>query len=507
MRKRRTIIREKIKESLFSVLPVTLTVAIIAFTFADISSGTFLSFLIGSLFLIVGMAFFSLGADISMTKMGEFVGKRMTASKKLWHIVLLSFLVGVMITVSEPDLTVLAEQVSDAVSKYLLIIAVGIGVGIFLVLAMLRIVFGVKLSYLLFASYAIVFIMLFFVPENFIPLSFDSGGVTTGPMTVPFIMALGVGAASIRSDENAESDAFGLVALCSVGPILAVMILGAIFKPDNSSWTLEGIPSSSTVEITSSFIEHLPEKLLEVAISLLPIIIFFLIYQFFTEKLSRKNIAKILIGSAYTYFGLVIFLTGASCGFMQTGYEIGRSISESSLAFLIVPIGCIIGFSTVKAEPAVAVLEKQVEDVTSGSIPKKLLGGALSIGVAVSVGIAMLRALTGISILYFLIPCYLVALGLTFVTPPIFTSIAFDSGGVASGPMTATFLLPLAAGVCEGVGGNIMTDAFGVVAMVAVTPLVAIQILGLVYKYKTAKTQKQSAAKERIEDNSDIIEM
>lgn len=498
-----TVIIEKIKESVSSVLPVTLIVAVMAFTFAEVSSGTFLSFFVGALLLVVGMGLFSLGADISMAKIGEHVGKAMTKSKSLLHVILLSFFVGVMITVSEPDLTVLAEQVSGAVENYILILAVGLGVGVFLVLAMLRIVFGIRLAYLLFFSYAVIFVLFLFVPDNFIPISFDSGGVTTGPMTVPFIMALGVGAASMRSDKNAQADAFGLVALCSAGPVIAVMVLGIIFKPDDAAWALEVFPADTTVEISRSYLSAIPSEMGEVAVALLPIIVFFLIYQFFTSRLARNQIIRIIIGALYTYVGLVLFLTGASCGFMQMGYEMGRTISTGPLPFIIVPLGAIVGYFTVKAEPAVAVLEKQVEEVTSGTISRKALGGALSAGVAISVAVSMLRALTGIPLSFVLIPCYAVALLLIFFTPSVFSSIAFDSGGVASGPMTSAFLLPLAAGVCDGAAGSIMTDAFGVVAMVAVTPLVAIQILGMVYKIKVSRLEKKKAASR----SDDIIEL
>ena len=501
-----TVVFAKIKEAVSSVFPVTVIVAVLAFLFAPVTTGTFLAFLLGAILLVVGMGFFSLGAEISMERMGEYVGTRMTRSKKLYLIILLSFLVGLMITVSEPDLTVLANQVSKSISPYVLIIAVGIGVGYFLALAMLRIVFGVKLSYLLLASYAAIFIMLNFVPKNFIPLAFDSGGVTTGPMTVPFIMALGVGAASIRSDKNAEADAFGLVALSSVGPIIAVMILGIIFKPQDASWAMDAVASKTTSDLSLYFLSEMPHKMLEVAIALLPILVFFFTYQRIAGKLPKSDVIRIFIGALYTYFGLVIFLTGASCGFMQTGYEIGKAIAEGPLPFLIVPVGCLIGYFTVRAEPAVILLQKQVEDVTAGAIPKKVMGLALSCGVAISIGIAMLRALTGISLLWFLIPCYAIALLLTFVTPPVFTSIAFDSGGVASGPLTATFLLPLAAGVCEGVGGTIMTDAFGVVAMVAVTPLVALQILGLVYKLRLILKARRTFSFEPVPDD-DVIEL
>ncbi len=496
----RTIIREKTAEALSSVLPVAAIVALLAFVAIPITSGTFLSFLAGTALLVIGMGLFSLGAETSMQKMGEYVGVQMTRSKKIGVIILLSFLVGVMITVSEPDLSVLADQVSS-VNRYLLILAVGLGVGIFLTLAMLRIVFGIKLSILLLVSYAVVFVLLPFVPTNFIPLAFDSGGVTTGPMTVPFIMALGVGASSIRSDKNAEADAFGLVALSSVGPILAVMLIGVIAKPDNASWSMSNEIITSTTDLTGYFLSEIPHKLGEVAIALLPIMVFFLIYQFLAQPLGKASILKILIGALYTYVGLVLFLTGASCGFMQTGYDLGKAIAGSKLPLLVIPIGCLVGYFTVKAEPAVILLEKQVEDVTSGAIPRKLLSLSLSLGVSTSVGIAMLRAYTGISLLWFLLPLYGIALALTFVAPDIFTSIAFDSGGVASGPMTATFLLPLAAGVCDGVGGTIMTDAFGIVAMVAVTPLVAIQILGVVYKLRLKKSAKAPTPED------DIIEL
>lgn len=504
MTRNSTIVLSKIKESVSSVLPVTVIVAVLAFVIAPITTGTFLAFVFGAVFLVIGMGLFSLGAEISMERMGEYVGAQMTKSKKLWLVVALSFAVGVMITVSEPDLTVLANQVSKSISPYVLIIAVGIGVGYFLTLAMLRVIFGVKLSYLLLFSYAVVFVLLNFVPKNFVPLAFDSGGVTTGPMTVPFIMALGVGASSIRSDKNAQADAFGLVALSSVGPIIAVMILGIIFKPSDATWAMDVVVSQTTRELSVNFLAEIPHKMLEVAIALLPVLVFFFVYQRKAGKLPRRDLVRIGMGALYTYFGLVIFLTGAACGFMQTGYEIGKSVAESSLSFLIVPVGCLIGYYTVRAEPAVILLQKQVEEITAGAIPRKVLGLALSCGVAMSVGIAMLRALTGISILYFLIPCYGVALLLTFFTPAIFTSVAFDSGGVASGPMTATFLLPLAAGVCDGVGGTIMTDAFGVVAMVAVTPLVTLQILGLVYKLRLTKKSRVSS-KPVIEE--EIIEL
>ena len=485
----KTILAEKIKESLASVLPVTGIVLLLLITIVPIDAPILLSFLLGAVMLIFGMGLFTLGADMSMMPMGEYVGSKITKTKKLWMIIIVSFFVGVMITVSEPDLTVLANQISS-IKSFTLIISVALGVGFMLVIAMLRIIFNVRLKYLLLGFYAIVFGLAIFVPESFLAIAFDSGGVTTGPMTVPFIMSLGVGVASIRADEDADS--FGLIALCSAGPIIAVMLLGLLNNVETVMPEEYVIPAlNNSKEIFWSFATELPHYALEVGIAVAPIVVFFLIFRVCTGGLGAKGLGKILVGVLYTFLGLTLFLTGVNVGFMPLGNLLGSDLAESSLRWIIVPIGMIIGYFIVAAEPAVHVLTKQVEDETSGTIPGKVLSVALSFGVAISVGIAMLRVLLGIPVLYVLIPGYAIALILSFIVPDIFTSIAFDSGGVASGPMTATFLLPFAVGACSALGGNIAEDAFGVVAMVAMTPLIAIQILGLVYKIKHAAAHRE----------------
>lgn len=509
----RTIIREKISESLSSVLPVTLIVLLLLVTFFPVSSAMLLSFIIGGLLLIVGMGLFTLGAETAMTPMGEYVGSRMTKSRSLLLVILVSLFVGIMITVSEPDLQVLAEQISS-IPNLTLIFSVAVGVGIMLVVAMLRVIFRIKLKYLLLAFYAIVFILAAFIPKGFLAVAFDSGGVTTGPMTVPFIMALGVGVASIRSDDNAENDSFGLIALCSVGPIIAIMILGLIFPTNAEAQTEYIIPViENSRDLVLTFITAIPHYMEEVLIAVGPIVAFFLIFRALSGGIGSRGLGKILIGVLYTYVGLVLFLTGVNVGFMPVGNFLGRLMAESTLKWIIVPLGMIIGYFIVSAEPAVHVLTKQVEEATSGAIPGKVLSLTLSIGVATSVGIAMIRVLTGIPILAILVPGYFIALALSFIVPDIFTSIAFDSGGVASGPMTATFLLPFAVGACTAVGGNVITDAFGVVAMVAMTPLIAIQVLGLIYTVKQKKAEKEAApsyaevAEEVIEPATDISDM
>ncbi len=496
----------KLKEALSAVMPVIAIVLILSLTIAPVTPSTLLCFLFGSVLVMLGMMFFTLGAEMSMTPMGEKVGSKMTQTKNVVLIVFLSFVLGVIITISEPDLQVLAGLV-PSIPNHILILAVALGVGVFLVVAILRILLGISLSRMLVVLYLIAFVLVFLVPSDFRAIAFDSGGVTTGPMTVPFIMALGVGIASIRNDRSASDDSFGLVALCSIGPILAVLVLGMIFRPgDSEPSIMNDFSLASTVELRKLFISELPHYISEIAVSLLPIIVFFGLFQAFSLRLGRKSLSKILIGLVYTYIGLVLFLTGANVGFMPAGIHIGSILAGSELSFLLIPIGALIGFFIVKAEPAVYVLNHQVEEITEGAISARAMGMSLSLGVAASVALAMTRVLTGIPILYFLIPGYAIALGLSFVVPKIFTAIAFDSGGVASGPMTATFLLPLAQGACVAVGGDLAADAFGVVAMVAMTPLITIQILGLITIIKNRK-RDAVAPLSYYDDEDAIIEL
>ncbi len=503
---RNTILGPKISESLSSVLPVTAIVLILLCTIVPVSAEMMLAFLLGAVLLIVGMGLFTLGAEVAMAPMGQYVGSKMTKSRKLWLIILVSLFVGTMITVSEPDLQVLAKQLTS-LNSMLLIWSVAIGVGLLLVVAMLRILFKIKLKYLLVALYIAVFILAIFVPDNFKAVAFDSGGVTTGPMTVPFIMALGVGVASIRADDGA-SDSFGLVALCSIGPIAAVMILGIINGGGDVQISNEAIEfANDSRSILLSFLTELPHYAGEVALAVGPIVIFFLVFRALSGGIGTKGLGKILVGVVYTYLGLVLFLTGVNVGFMPVGRYLGEELASADYKWIIVPLGMIMGYFIVAAEPAVHVLTKQVEEVTSGAISKKLLSLTLSIGVAVSIGLAMVRVLTGLPIMWIILPGYAIALVLSFIVPDIFTSIAFDSGGVASGPMTATFLLPFAIGACSAVGGNIVTDAFGLVALVAMTPLIAIQILGLVYKIKSSKDQSAATATTEAAAEADVIEL
>ena len=483
-------LREKLLEALQAVLPIVAIVLVLCFSIAPVSPSILLCFLLGAAMIIVGIMFFTLGAEMSMSPMGERMGTMLTKTRSLPLIIGVGFLLGFLITISEPDLQVLANQV-PSIPNMTLILSVAAGVGLFLVMAFLRMLFGIPLPRLLVLFYSIIFILAAFVPKEFLAVAFDSGGVTTGPMTVPFIMALGVGVAAIRSDRHAADDSFGLVALCSIGPILAVLILGIAFQASDSTYVPPILPNvSDSVELWQLFHEGLPTYIKEIATSLLPIIAMFGVFQLAALRLDRRTLGRIGVGLAYTYIGLVLFLAGANIGFMPAGNYLGQVLAGQSFRWLLVPIGMLIGYFIVKAEPAVYVLNKQVEEVTDGAISASTMGAALSAGVSLSVGLAMVRVLTGISILWFLIPGYAFAIGISFVVPKLYTAIAFDAGGVASGPMTATFLLPLAQGACVAVGGNIVTDAFGVVAMVAMTPLITVQLMGLMAQLKQRRARQ-----------------
>lgn len=498
-------VKNKIKESLAAVLPITAIVLLLGMTFVPLENNVTMLFLFGAVFLIVGMGVFQQGAEMAMTPLGEGIGVGLSRIGRTGKILLLTFLMGVIITIAEPDLSVLATQV-PAIPDQTLILTVAVGVGLFLALAVFRILFKISLATMLLVFYIGMIVLSFFVPGDFLAVAFDSGGVTTGPVTVPFIMALGVGISSMRGDKNAASDSFGLVALSSVGPILAVMLLGCLFHPSESAVAETVMSEVTTVQdVFLAFLAELPVYAKEVFFSILPILLMFLIFQAFGRHFKRREITKILVGMGYTYLGLVLFLCGVNVGFAPVGSLIGSSLAALPTRFVLVPIGALIGFFIVKAEPAIQVLNNQVEDVTDGLVSATAMNRCLSIGVSVSVGLSMLRILLQIPIAYLLIPGYVIALILSRLVPPMFVGIAFDSGGVASGPMTSTFLLPLSIGACTVSGGNVRTDAFGVVALVALTPLIAIQLMGLSYR---SKLKARLAGRNRtipIPDDADVI--
>lgn len=465
----------KLREAFVSVLPVTAIVILLNFTpLVDFSTKEIVSFLISALFLVLGIGLFNMGADMAMTPMGVHVGSGLSKSGRMGLLLTVCCGLGVLITVAEPDLSVLADQVGAVITPIKLILFVGVGVGLFLLLSVLKIITKTDLSHMLIFFYMLMFAFAALVAAkgntNLLPLAFDSGGVTTGPITVPFIMALGAGIAATLGGKNAGENSFGLVALCSVGPILAVLLLGATAN----GTMLDIVPDYS---VGGSLLHVVLEIAGEVALALGLIVAFFAVLQLVCLRLPRHRLIRMVIGILYTFLGLVVFLSAVSIGFMPIGYEVGRAMGEAHPALLVL-FGFILGTVVVLAEPAIHVLNKQVEEITGGSVSKRSMMLALSIGVGVSIALSMLRIWLGFSILYYLIPGYFVSLGLSFFVPRMYTAIAFDSGGVASGPLTSSFILPLAVGACVTMGGNVLSDAFGIVAMVAMTPLITIQVMG-----------------------------
>lgn len=475
------LLAEKIKEALVSALPVTLMVYLLALTpYFDLSLRELGCFTLGGVALILGIGLFNLGADLAMTPMGAHVGSGLSKQKNLPLLLGVSFALGMLITIAEPDLQVLAKQVSTVMNSTLLIFTVGVGVGLFLLVAVLKIVFQRSLSQILMLFYMLLFALaLILVTQgggDMLPLAFDSGGVTTGPITVPFIMALGVGIANVLGDRHSKENSFGLVALCSVGPILAVLLLG-IFSRRELSYQLPDF--SIPQDVWGAFGQNFLHTAQEVGLALGMILAAFLICQLAFLRLPRKRLRRIGLGAVFTYLGLVIFLTGVNVGFMPVGYKLGQSLAQlGPMALTLFGLG--LGVLVVLAEPAIHVLNGQVEEVTGGLISRRSMLVGLCIGVGSAIALSMVRVLAGFSIIYYLIPGYFLALALSFFVPPVYTAIAFDSGGVASGPMTSGFLLPMTIGVCVSLRGqeSVLFSAFGMVALVAMAPLITIQLLG-----------------------------
>ena len=497
-------LREKIVESAGAVLPVTLIVLVLSVALVPVELGTMTLFVVGAVMLVVGMGLFQLGSEMAMTPLGEGVGAQTAKARTLSTVLLIAFAMGVVVTLAEPDLQVLARQV-PSIPNRVLIVSVAVGVGLFLALAMLRILLHISLPNLLTALYLALIALTFLVPESFLPVAFDSGGVTTGPITVPFIMAMGVGMAAVRGDRDAADDSFGLVALSSVGPVLVVLLLGCVFHSQETAYTAGTVASVATTrDVAQVVAASLPDYAGEVAVALFPLLAVFVLLQLRTRRFPRMQRARILVGFAYTFAGLVLFLCGVNIGFAPVGAQLGQALAKEPTTWLLVPVGMLIGFYIVKAEPAIQVLNHQIQSVTNGAISAQAMNRCLSVGVCVAVALAMLRVILRIPAQVILIPGYLLALTLTRFVPRLFVGIAFDSGGVASGPMTTTFLLPLCIGACQALGGSLMTDAFGVVALVALTPLIAVQLMGVSYQRKVRRAQ---ALPPLPEDADEIIEL
>ncbi|MCL1901747.1 MAG: DUF1538 domain-containing protein [Firmicutes bacterium] len=486
----------KLKEVSISMIPLIIigivlnVILILAPEAEPLATEVIIGFFIGTVLVIIGQVLFLVGIDSSIMTMGSMVGQSVIKIKNIVLILTFGLIFGFLCTIAEPDLQVLSGTVTNInsnINAITLLVIVALGVGVFIVISLIKTFFNIKIKYILFASYILVFILAAFCPPHFMPLSFDSGGVTTGPITVPFIMSLCIGIAAIKS-ESSSKDSFGMIGLASIGPIIAVMILGII----------KNEPPGEFQELytNNGFFDVLLTTVKEVSLGLAPIAVIFLLFQFLYLKLPGKKLASIFLGLLVTYIGLVAFLCGVSYGFSFASYEIGRIISGLDFSWILIPAGILIGVAIVYTEPAIRVLGMEVEKVTSGHISRKIILNSLAISIGIAVGLGVLKALFGINMWYFLIPCYLIAFILMFFSPEVFTSIAFDSGGVASGPMTATFVLPLIIGICQNSGNVILDFAFGTVGIVALMPVIILQVMGILYKLKEKQVSRLQAEEE-----------
>ncbi len=475
----------KLKESFMAVFPITLVIFALVIFFVPTEVDAIAKLAISAVLLVLGMALFTMGADSAMEELGKNIGSTLTKSNKLWFMIACSFVIGFMITFAEPDLMVLANQVAEYSSLsnvWVFISTVSLGVGIFLMFAILKLVFKWKLSVLLAICYGAILVLAFFVPQQFMPIAFDSGSVTTGPISVPFLISFGLGLSAVRSGKN-EDDSFGLIALCSAGPILAVMILSLFLKPSAGPVVDEVVASSGVFqEIGHSLLEYVGD----VALILLPIIVIFILFQIFSFKFPKQKVLKMCMGFVYTFIGITLFLAGVECGYSKMGTAIGEFLGGLDFNWIAIPIGFLLGACAIMAEPALQVLKKQVEDITGGVLKQSVIVWVVCIGVACSVAVAVMQSMYNFSLLYILVPVYVVAIGLAFFNTKLFTAVAFDSGGVATGAMAVSFTLPMVIGLsAEGASG------FGTIALVAAFPILSMQILGFIYKLVLLRAEKE----------------
>ena len=467
-------------------------VLFLGLTFVPLDKYLLARFIVGGLLLIIGLTIFLLGVDLGIQPMGERCGAELTKKRSLALLLFVAFVIGFIVTAAEPDIQVFGDQVRGIfpfVNKIAITFVIAAGVGLFIMLGLLRTVLKLSLKWTLFIAYTILFILSFFAPESFFGIAFDSGGATTGPMTVPFIMALGLGVSSVSKDDD---NSFGLTGVCSIGPVMAVLIYAIILslrlRSGDGTAVVSAGSNTAISAASESFAQIAAHVFRESLISIAPLFALFIIFQILLLKMTKRQVIRIIIGFIYAFIGLTIFLIGVNGGFSQAGAELGKKLGLLAVTrgggwyVLLIITGLLLGAIIVCAEPAVWVLSEQVESVSGGTIKRKVLLIFLSVGTAIAIALSMLRAVTGFNLKFIIIPGYIIAMVLMLFCPSLFSGIAFDSGGVASGPLTSTFVLSFTLGAAaSGEGGN---DSFGVIALVAMMPLLAIQLMGIIYKIK-----------------------
>ncbi len=495
-----------------SIIPVIVIIIILSFVgLSPLKGNDYLLLGVGTFILILGLSLFQLGASRGLTKVGEYMGSSLSKQSNIWIIILFAFILGTLITCAEPSIMIVSTQVS--IPKWILIGAIAIGVGIFVALGVVRILLRKSLKVWYLFLYAIVFMLLCLIEDGqFLPFIFDAGGITTGSATVPFILALGAGVATVGGGKNASKDSFGLVGIASIGPILTMTLLILLYKSGFQEYIYNS-PIMNESNIFSKFIAAmLPSSsvsfgsLIEVAMALIPILLVFFIYNGLYIHLSKAKILKLLIGFLYSYVGLVLFLTAVNAVMNPMGTYIGEQLALQP-NFVIVIICLILGLVTILCEPAVHVLTGQIEAISDGRIKKTTVLLTLSIGVGLAIMLAAIRAIYGFSIMYYIVPGYAISLALMFICNDTYTAIAFDSGGTASGPMSVSFILPMIIGLTVGLGNGdkIYELAFGVVGLIALTPIIGIQFLGVYEKIKAYRSLVFMRRQKYAEDDAQII--
>ena len=504
------VLMSKLKEVVLSVMPITIIVLILNFTVAPIPNDSLIRFLIGAIFILIGLAIFLFGVDLGISSLGNHIGATLSKANKVWIVVVVGLVLGFFISIAEPDLEILSRKVSEvtdgSIAYLQLLIVVSAGIGVMIIVGFLRIVYNFSIRIVFLVIYGVILILSIVTPSEFLPISFDASGATTGALTVPFVMALALGVSNMKKDSVAsESDSFGLVGIASTGAIIGVLLLGVA----SGNGELTAAVDSSAPHaggIFAPFLEEISSLWLETLIAILPLAAVFVVFQLAAFKFKGKQLGRMIKGLLYTYFGLIIFLTGVGAGFMEVGGMLGKKIAQLESNFPVILVGFIIGFVTILAEPAVHVLTDQIEEVTSGFVKKRVVFGALTIGVGVAVALSMVRIVVpGLQLWHILLPGYVISIALSFIVQKLFVGIAFDSGGVASGPMTATFILAFsqgAAGTSAG-GSSGVADAFGMIALVAMTPIITLQILGLIFQMATRKQRATSAPRDNLSDGGD----
>lgn len=472
---------EKFKDSFKATLPLTVVIVIVL-VFFQVETTTIFTFLFGALMLMIGLSLFSIGVESSMMNLARDIGTFIVKKKNLVFFIMVAFLLGFLITIAEPSVLVLGKQFKSTVPLTIMVLTIAFGSALFAVISLLRIVLKVPLKYLILIIFGTLFLVAYFIPIDFFPVAFDAGGFSTGPMAVPFLLALGFGIVSTQANSTNE-DSFGLLGITSIGPIFAVLILGLFYK--NPTFTADVAGSNEIALI-------LLDNMINVSFAIVPFIIFFIVFQISAFKYPKAHVKAIFIGFVLIYIGLVIFLSGAALGFMKIGPFLGEKVASMEKDWYLILFGALFSMVIVVAEPSVIVLVEQVEEVTDGVISKKIMLPTIVIGVTTMIALAMSRIVFKISIVWFILPIYVIVIVLSFFVPKMFTGIALDSGAAVSGALASTFLIPFAIGagnyLYNGLPNQtslILQNAFGVMAFLVMAPLLTIQILGLIYKYRT----------------------